>query len=57
MALTTEQLVKVLGFESFQEFLKLVSNVDLASDDKLKKFKNWKMNDGTKKGLMELNTL
>ena len=49
-----EELVKECGFDSLNEFNKLIASVDLSSDEKIKLFKDWKENDGTKEGLMKL---
>lgn len=49
-----DDFVKKLGFESAKEFHSLMVNVDLSSPDKLKAFKDWKENDGSKEGLLKL---
>lgn len=50
-----EKLVKQLGFESVQEWHKLVANVpDLTDPKKLAAFEDWKENDGSKEGLLKL---
>jgi len=49
-----EEIVKSMGFESLAEFNKMVSDVDLSSADKIKKFKEWQNLDGTKEGLIKL---
>ena len=49
-----EEIVKMNGFESLEEFNKLVSDVDLSSPDKVSKFKKWQNNDGSKDGLLNL---
>ena len=50
-----EELLKKLGFESFQEWTRLVANVPGLTDSKrLKAFEDWKENDGSKEGLMKL---
>ena len=48
------EFVKEQGFNSLKEFNKMVSGIDLSTNDKLKKFKDWKENDGTKIGLCKL---
>lgn len=45
------------GFSSSKEFNKLISNVDLSSVEKIKQFKKWQGNDGTKKGLLKLQEI
>ncbi len=50
-----EELVKAMGFESLQEFNKLVASVDLSTPEKLKAFKEWQDNDGSKTGLLKLS--
>jgi len=52
--LTMEEFVKEQGFNSLKEFNKMVSGIDLSTNDKLKEFKDWKENDGTKIGLCKL---
>ena len=49
-----DKFVKEQGFNSLKEFNKMVSGIDLSTNDKLKKFKDWKENDGTKIGLCNL---
>ena len=49
-----EELVKEMGFESEEEFHAMVSSVDLTDPIKMGAFLDWKENDGTKKGLLEL---
>lgn len=49
-----EELVKSLGFDSVQEYHKLVANADLTDPKKMKAFEDWKENDGSKEGLMKL---
>lgn len=49
-----EEIVKQYGFDSLEEFNKMVSNVDLTTLDKLKAFKDWQEKDGTKDGLLKL---
>lgn len=43
-----------LGFKSEEEFNTLINKVDLSSNEKIKEFREWQHNDGTKKGLIEL---
>ena len=49
-----EDFVKKHGFNSLKEFHKLVSNVDISDANKLKAFKKWQYEDGSKKGLLKL---
>jgi len=49
-----EQIAKILGFKDAQELNKLVSSVDISTPEKLKMFKDWQKNDGTKNGLCRL---
>lgn len=51
-----EEIVKELGFESEKEFHKMVSEVDLTDPSKMLKFLDWKQNDGTKQGLINIET-
>ena len=49
-----EEMVIMMGFESLEEFNRMVSDVDLSTPDKLRNFKAWQENDGTKEGLLKL---
>jgi len=49
-----EKILKELGFEDEQEFFKLVSSVDLSTQEKREAFKKWQEEDGTKEGLIKL---
>lgn len=49
-----DELIKTCGFESTTEFYKLISSVLINTPERLKKFKDWQMNDGTKTGLLKL---
>ena len=46
------EAVKEFGFEDEMEFHRLVASVDISSQAKLKMFKFWQVNDGTKGGLL-----
>lgn len=48
------QTLKELGFEGEDDFYHHIYTVDLTDNDKRRKFELWKLNDGTKKGLMEI---
>ena len=52
-----EEIVKEHGFDSLKEFNKLVANVDLTSKEKIDKFKHWQGNDGSKEGLLKLESV
>ena len=47
---------KEKGFENEEEFSKLVANVDITTPEKLVAFKFWQLRDGSKGGLLELDT-
>ena len=49
-----EEFVKEMGFNSLEEFNRLMVNVDINSKEKMKSFIEWKENDGTKEGLLLL---
>ena len=49
-----EEFVKEMGFDSLEEFNRLVATVDINSKEKMKLFIDWKENDGTKEGLLLL---
>ncbi len=49
-----EEMALAMGFESLEEFNRMVSDVDLSTPEKLKSFKDWQENDGTKEGLLKL---
>lgn len=49
-----DTLAKEMGFESEQEFNKLVAEVDLSSPERIKAFRYWQIEDGTKEGLLKL---
>lgn len=49
-----EKIVKQYGFDSLKEFNRMVVDVDLTSIDKLKAFRDWQENDGTKNGLLKI---
>ena len=47
-------MVKDLGFKDKDEFYTLVAEADLTTPKKFANFNNWKLNDGTKEGLLKL---
>ena len=49
-----EELVKEMGFESLMEFHKLNAAPDLSNPKKMDMYLDWKENDGTKNGLLEI---
>ena len=52
-----KKFVKKYGFDSVNEFHKMMANVDLGSVEKLQAFEVWKEYNGTKKGLSKLKQL
>jgi hypothetical protein len=48
------EAVNANGFESEEEFFRLVSSVDLSTPGKIFAFTQWKLEDGTKDGLLKL---
>lgn len=46
------EIVKENGFESEQEFHKLISNVPLTNNYNIQVFKSWQELDGSKQGLL-----
>lgn len=50
-----EEVVKSMGFESLEEFNRMISEADLSTEEKANKFKEWQINDGTKVGLLALS--
>lgn len=52
-----EELLNELGFESKKEWLALVSHIDISTSKKLAAFEEWKNEDGTKEGLVKLDTM
>ena len=51
-----EELLKELGYDSKDDFHKLVASVDISNEEKLKLFLDWKNSDGSKKGLLKLKS-
>jgi hypothetical protein len=49
-----EEFVKEMGFESVEEFHKLNASADLSDPEKMKKYLDWRENDGTKEGLLKV---
>ncbi len=47
-------MIKDLGFKDKDEFYALVASVDITTTAELAAFNNWKLNDGTKAGLLKL---
>jgi AraC-like DNA-binding protein len=52
-----EEIVKEYGFESLEEFHHMIANIDLTSPEKISAFKNWQGTDGTKTGLLKLQSV
>ena len=51
---TLDTAAKENGFESQSELLQLVCMVDLSTKENRKAFEFWKLNDGTKEGILKL---
>jgi len=49
-----ENAVIELGFESLDEFHEMVANADISTQEKILKFKEWQLTDGSKEGLLNL---
>lgn len=49
-----EQFFKNCGFESEREFYQMIAKLDLSLPGNLDKFNNWKNNNGTKSGLINI---
>ena len=46
--------IKEKGFKSEIELIELVNKIDLSDNIKFQKFSDWKQNDGTKQGLIDI---
>lgn len=51
---TMDELAKASGFADEKEMAKMIASVDFSDPTTLVAFQHWKMNDGTKAGLMEV---
>jgi len=49
-----EKIIIENGFESIKEFNNLVSNANISTPEKVKAFRKWQLEDGTKAGLLKL---
>ena len=49
-----EEKIKEMGFEDEWEFYKTVRLIDISTNEKLKAFKKWQLEDGSKEGLLKL---
>lgn len=49
-----EELVKECGFDSLDDFNRLINLADLSTEENRKAFKEWQNEDGTKDGLLTL---
>jgi hypothetical protein len=49
-----EEFVKLLGFDSLNQYNKLVFTTDVSTPEKLAAFEKWQEEDGTKEGLLRL---
>jgi hypothetical protein len=54
MTETIDDVMKELGFENYEEFIRLVFEADISTSEKLVAFKKWQLEDGTKEGLLKL---
>lgn len=52
-----EETVLKYGFNSLEEFNRLVANIDLTTLKKQELFKQWQLKDGSKKGLLKLRDI
>jgi len=52
--ITMDMIAKANGFESSVEMQKLIMSIVIDTDEKYNKFIDWKENDGSKEGLMDL---
>ena len=52
-----DEFVKEMGFENEKEFHRLMASADIADPIKMQRFLDWKENDGTKEGLLNVITL
>jgi hypothetical protein len=51
---TLEEFVKLLGFDSLNQYNKLVFTTDVSTPEKLAALEKWQQEDGTKEGLLRL---
>jgi hypothetical protein len=51
---TLEEFVKLLGFDSLNQYNKLVFTTDVSTPEKLAALEKWQEEDGTKEGLLRL---
>lgn len=51
---TQEKMAKEHGFSSWNEMCSLISSAPLMTEEDRKEFTQWKENDGSKKGLLEM---
>ena len=51
---TLDNEAREAGFESIEEWHKLVSSIDISTPDKVIAFTKWKIEDGSKQGLLKL---
>lgn len=49
-----EEFVKSKGFKNEEEMRELVASIDLSQNDALTTYSEWRINDGTKEGLLKL---
>jgi hypothetical protein len=48
------EMAQFMGFENVNEMHRMIVGADLSTPEKMKAFKEWQENDGTKEGLEEL---
>lgn len=53
--MTLEEIVRQKGFSSEKEFHELVAAVDLSVSENMQAFVKWRLEDGTKEGLLKLD--
>lgn len=49
-----QEFIDQSGFESIEEFNRMVALTNMSTDEKIKAFEDWQKNDGTKEGLLKL---
>lgn len=55
MSIFDERVLKELGFASADEFQEMILAADISTPEKLKAFEKWKLEDGSKAGLVRLS--
>lgn len=49
-----DAIVQLMGFKDIREFFAMTSRVRIDTPERVKRFKDWRENDGTKSGLEEV---